>query len=481
MHQICSRSLGRFAVACLLLLTLSILPAGRATAATAFDCTGFTCIDVSFTGGDGLTLHGTVIGPPAPHTRTPGIVLVAGAGAGPRTEYQSEARAFAAAGITTLVYDKRTTGYSFAHRDISLLAGDALGAVETLRRTPGVRADQVGLWGFSEGAWAAPLAASRSRGVAFLITLGASGFSPLRSQTWSLATTLRHRGATGSLAATIAGPTARLLGETGAFPEADFDPLPALRALRIPVLALWGQHDVQVPPAESAAVLRNTLTASPSVTIRFLRGGAHNGRSTTDGFDRLGTPPYSGAPRGAFVPGYFDTMTDWVQHITAGSPPVSSADAPPHQTILSVDPGRGRWISARMQLTVLSALILGFAGYLLWSLTDRRSRATRTRSRLARTLACSGLVSVFATVLYVVSILAFDAQTVGPIVAARPLIWLGLQVLALLTTALLAATAIATARAHAGSLLRHRIALSILLLVGCLWLAWATTWGLPSV
>ncbi|WP_067678832.1 hypothetical protein [Nocardia miyunensis] len=38
------------------------------------------------------------------------------------------------------------------------------------------------------------------------------------------------------------------------------------------------------------------------------RGGAHNGRSTSDGFDRLGTTPGPGAPLGAFAPGYFDTV-----------------------------------------------------------------------------------------------------------------------------------------------------------------------------
>lgn len=485
------RSGSRFDVVCLLLLAFSILPTGHATAATStpisaattaatgLDCTGLTCTDVSFTGGGGLTLHGTVIGPTTPHPPTPGIVLVGGSGAGPRTEYQYEARAFAAAGITVLVYDKRTTGYSFGHRDFSLLADDAVGAVETLRHTPGVRADQVGLWGFSEGGWAAPLTVSRSGGVAFLITLGASGFNPLRSQTWSLDTTLRHRGETGPLADTIAGPTARLLGETGVFPEADFDPLPALRALHIPVLALWGEHDVQAPPAESAAVLRNTLTASPSVTIRFLRGGAHNGRTTSDGFDRLGATAGPGAPHGAFAPGYFDTMTGWVHQITSGNAPVSSADGPPPQTMTSTDPGRGWWTSARTQLTVLAALILALAGYLLWSFTDRH-HATRATSRLARLLACSGLVSVLATLLYVVSILASNAQTLGPILASRALAWLGLQLLALLTTALLAGTAIATARAYTGLHVRHRIALGILPLLGCLWLAWATTWGLFS-
>ena len=481
MHRTRSRACGRFAVVCLLLLAFSILPIGSATAATTVDCTGFTCADVSFTGGGGLILHGTVIGPVTPHSPTPGIVLVGGSGAGPRAEYQYEARAFAAAGITVLVYDKRTIGYSFDHRDFSVLADDALGAVGTLRRTSGVRADQVGLWGFSEGGWVAPLAASRSGGVAFLITLGASGFSPLRSQTWYLAGTLRHRGDTDSLADTLAGPTARLLGETGAFPEAGFDPLPALRALRIPVLALWGEHDMQDPPAESAAVLRSTLTASPSVTIRFLRGGAHNARLTSDGFDRLGAAPGPGAPQGAFAPGYFDTMTGWVHQITSGNLPISSADDPPQQTTASVDAGHSWWTSAWAQLTVLAALILAFAGYLLWSFTDRRSRPTQPRIRFARLLACFGLVSVLATILYLASILANNAQTLGPIVASRTLTWLGLQLLALLTAALLAGTAISTARAYTGLLVRRRIALGILLTFACLWLAWAITWGLFSV
>jgi len=481
MHATRLRPGTRFAVVCLLLLACSILPTGHSTAATGFDCTGFTCTDVSFAGGGGLTLHGTVIGPAAPHSPTPGIVLVGGSGAGPRPEYQYEARAFAAAGITTLVYDKRTIGYSFSHRDFALLADDALGAVETLRHTPGVHADQVGLWGFSEGAWVAPLAASHSGDVAFLITLGASAFNPLRSQTWSLATTLRHRGETGPLTGTIAGPTARLLGETGVFPAAGFDPLPALRDLRIPALALWGQHDVQVPPAESAAVLRNTLTASPSVTIRFLHGGAHNGRATTDGFDRFGAAPGPGAPRGAFAPGYFDTMTSWVHQITNGDLPASSVEASPPQTMTSTDPGRGWWTAGWTQLAVLAALTLVFAGSLLWTFIGPRSRASKTASRLARLLACSGLVSVLATVGYAVSILAFNAQTLGPILASRSLAWLSLQLLALLTTALLVGTAIATARAYAGLLVRYRTALGILLLFGCLWTAWATTWALFSV
>ncbi|WP_433527147.1 alpha/beta hydrolase family protein [Nocardia pseudovaccinii] len=481
MHHTRSPRRGRFAASCLLaliLLGVPLLAARPATAAPALDCSGVTCTDVTFAGGGGLTLQGTVIAPATPHSDSPGIVLVGGSGPGPRAEYLYEARAFAAAGITTLIYDKRTTGYSFGHRDFSLLADDALSAVETLCRTPGVRADRVGLWGFSEGGWVAPLAASRSADVGFLVTLGASGRTPLRSQTWRLATALRHRVDAGPLADTVTGPAARLLEETGLFPAADFDPLPALRAVRIPVLALWGEHDVQTPSAESAAVLRDTLTAAPSVTIRFLTGSAHNGRSTTDGFDRLGPAPGPKAPRGAFAPGYFDTVTGWVHQVANGNPPASSADAPPRQAVISTDPGHGRWTSAWTQLTVLTVVLVGFVGYLLMSVSDRRMRHTRDPRRPARLLASAGLLSVFATVIYVVSILALNARTLGPIALSRPIVWLALQLLAFIPVGLLVVTGIASVRTWAALIGRSRIALGVLFATGCLWLAWAATWGL---
>ncbi|MEV4123875.1 prolyl oligopeptidase family serine peptidase [Nocardia sp. NPDC049707] len=434
--------------------------------------------DVTFTGGGGLTLHGTVIASAAPHSAAPGIVLVGGSGPGPRTKYLAEARAFAAAGITTLIYDKRTTDYSRTHRDFSLLADDALAAVETLRHTPGVRADRVGLWGFSEGGWVAPLAAVRSGGVAFLVTLGAPGFTPLRTQTWSLAETLRHHGDTGPLADIVEGPAARLIGETGAFPAAGFDPRPALRGVRVPVLALWGDHDVQAPPAESAAVLRDTLTGSASVTIRFITGAAHNGRSTTDGFDRLGASAGPGAPKGAFAPGYLDAMTAWVNQVANVAPPVSSAEPPPTQALSSIDPGHGWWTSAWVQSIVLATMLVVFLGYLLVSSMNRRPGPAR---RSARLLALCGLLSLVATVVYVESIFAADAQTVGPVVAGRPLVWLMLQGLAILTAVLLAVTATTAGRGRTGVAAAPRAGLGVLLTAGCAWLAWAITWGLFSI
>ncbi|MEC3952545.1 prolyl oligopeptidase family serine peptidase [Nocardia sp. CDC153] len=424
--------------------------------------------EASFVGGAGLTLHGTVIRPATTTSDTPGIVLVGGSGPGPREEYRREAEAFAAAGITVLIYDKRTDGYSLTHRDLGLLADDALAAVRYLRDQPGVRRDMVGLWGFSEGGWVAPLAASRSDDIAFLITLGASGYPPLRTQTWYLANLLRQHGDHSALIDGISGPAARIMAATGLFPAADFDPVPVLHRVHVPVLALWGDHDVQDPPAENAAILRRALEADPSVTIRFLTNGSHNGRATTTGFDRIGPTYARPVPSGDFAPGYLDTMTDWLHRVAAGNPPESSAAPSPTQQAESRDPGHDLWTSPGIQGAVVVLLILAFLAYLPISLTSKGIRG-------ARTLALAGPISLLGTVAYIVWIYATGAKSLGPAVVGRPVPWLILQLLALATVAALAVTLITTIRTRATT---HRLGLALLIPAGFVWLAWALTWGL---
>ncbi|MEC3916320.1 alpha/beta hydrolase family protein [Nocardia sp. CDC160] len=460
---------GRVLLPCVLvaiLLTLFMPCAPRATAAP--DSTGR---EVTFTGGAGLTLHGTVISPAATNSDTPGIVLVGGSGPGPREEYRREAEAFAAAGITVLIYDKRTDGYSRTHRDFGLLADDALGAVRYLRDQPGVRRDMVGLWGFSEGGWVAPLAASRSDDIAFLITLGASGYDPLRTQTWYLANRLRHRGDRSALIDALAGPAARLLAGTGLFAAADFDPLPVLHRVHVPILGLWGDHDVQEPPVESAAIFQRSLTADPSVTLRFLTAASHNGRSTVTGFDRVGPTYDRPIPPGDFAPGYLDTMTDWLHRVAAGTPPESSAAPAPAQPTASRDPGRDPWTSPGIQAAVIILLLVAFLAYLPISRTGKRIRGTRP-------LALFGLTSVLGTIAYLLWIYATGGNSPGPIVLARPLPWLVLQLLAVGTVVALALTLYNTVRSRAALTAIHRRGLALLIPAGFVWLAWAPTWGL---
>jgi dienelactone hydrolase len=61
---------------------------------------------------------------------------------------------------------------------LDLQVQDAMRVVDDLAERPDIDAERVGLWGFSQGAWVAPLAASRSTKVRFLVLLASTGVTP---------------------------------------------------------------------------------------------------------------------------------------------------------------------------------------------------------------------------------------------------------------------------------------------------------------
>src|SRR3954454_11107902 len=202
-------------LAIFLALALFSLTPGAASAAPA----GLTEQEVSFTNGE-VTLHGTVLAPAGAGQRNrPGMVIVHGSGRNQREGYREEAESFARAGIVTLIYDKRA-GYSKTNRDYSALADDALAAVQTLRARSDVDPARVGMWGVSEGGWVAPLAASRSSEVGFLVTVGGPGTAPAQQQSWNLANRFADAGVSGSLANTVTDTGMRVFVGAGLFPEA---------------------------------------------------------------------------------------------------------------------------------------------------------------------------------------------------------------------------------------------------------------------
>src|SRR5687767_10820229 len=99
---------------------------------------------------DGLSLPATLRTPVGAEPGGPAMVLVTGAGAGPREKLRAEAEAFTRAGVSTLTYDRRTEGYSLTERSYSQLADDVVAAADVLRAQPGIDPDAVGLWGISE-------------------------------------------------------------------------------------------------------------------------------------------------------------------------------------------------------------------------------------------------------------------------------------------------------------------------------------------
>jgi len=451
-----------------------VLPAVVGSGAPAYAAPdGITATAVSFRGDGGVTLHGTVLAPAATGQQRPGLVMIEGAGNRGAQELRPAAEAYARQGIVTLIYDKRTVGYSFLHRDYSVLADDALAGLHLLRSRADVDPARSGLWGLSEGAWVAPLAANRSPDVKFLITVGAVGLTPSVQTAWAYGEFLRQAGVSGSLRHTMQVTATRVVVGAGLFPEAGFDPVPTWEHLRQPVLAQWGEYDRQAVPVQSSQIIQQTLRRGGNThyTIRFVPGVQHDLNLTTNGgFDHLSSIR---ADYGTFE-------AAWINNIDKNPPP-STIGSPPHQDQTSHPVAPLAWYeSPWLQLAALLLLLAGFAGYPLIAagrriLGHREPQPTRLPARL---LAATGLTTVAGFLLYMFFMLATAANLIGPVLLGRPLPWLILQTLALATVAATITTATAWRRHHHTLDRTNRVRLGLLLTAGLTFLPWALYCGL---
>ena len=101
------------------------------------------------------------------------------------------------AGFAVLRYDRRGSGVSegdFMAADFAQLATDSLAAVAVAAAQPEVDARLIGLFGFSQGGWIAPEAASRSDEVAFMVLVGACAVTPAEQMRYVTETSLREAG-----------------------------------------------------------------------------------------------------------------------------------------------------------------------------------------------------------------------------------------------------------------------------------------------
>ncbi|MEV0199167.1 prolyl oligopeptidase family serine peptidase [Nonomuraea sp. NPDC050691] len=402
--------------------------------------------DVTFTTTDGQRLGGEIFRPAHATGSLPGLLLVHGSGAGnSRRELQAEAKAFAERGMVVLAPDKRAVGYSKTRRDYSQLADDALAALTVLKRQPGV--GHTGLWGLSEGGWVAPIAATRSKDVKFLVTVGGPGLTPLRTQVWNATNKLDRAGVKGSLRNSYVS-LHRLAGDAGLFPEAYYDPAATLGKLTQPVLAMWGAKDNQVMPAESAERFRANVHSG--LTVKFFPDAPHALHSDEN----------------TLVPGYADAVGSWVKDVAAGNAPASSAEPLPTQESRSVDtPPSPWWESWQLMIGGMALMLLAFLAYAV--------RRLGAGTWPARVLAVSGALSIVGAVYTLMSLLMASngaGVTTGPMLLGRPVTWLAAQLLAAVATA---ATITCLTRWRTASGRVRMVAVA-----GTLFIPWALYWGL---
>jgi uncharacterized protein len=309
-----------------------------------------------------ITLAGTLVLPPgaAPHAA---VVLFHGSG--PQERDLFTARWFAAQGIAALAYDKRGTGQStgdFRTGPFMDLCDDGLAAIGYLKSRSEIDAKRIGVWGLSQGGWLGPLAASRSADVAWVIAVSGPGVSPGEQMIVYYANELRSDGAperdvreAGNLRCEVyeylftgkgyeqvkadldrartrpwygkvkmqqdklferLQPPAELNERDHPnivrfAREMHYDPVPALQALRVPALFLFGDQDQLIPVEKSKEVIQRVLMQSGhrDFTIRTFHNADH------------GMYLIAGAGAGDIDPEYLDTMRSWLAARHLLSPP----------------------------------------------------------------------------------------------------------------------------------------------------------------
>jgi pimeloyl-ACP methyl ester carboxylesterase len=268
-------------------------------------------------------------------------------------------------GIAVLRCDDRgvgKSGGSLQNENTLDLVGDALAAVGHLRALPDIDVAHVGLIGHSEGAVIAAMAAAQSQDVRFIVMLGGPGLpgeelaylqgaligkaagksrtqidrelgfarevnaivkensddraagdkigplykSSIPPDVWQKSPEFWENQLRGQLAAVL-NPWYRTF--------ITLDPRVYLRKVTVPVLAINGERDLQVPPEENLTEIAQALKTNPDVTTRVVPGLNHILQTC-----RTGAPWEYGRIEETMSPVALDLISNWVvRHAREGA------------------------------------------------------------------------------------------------------------------------------------------------------------------
>jgi uncharacterized protein len=326
---------------------------------------------VSFVNG-ALRLAGTLT-IPATARPCPAIVMATGSGPQNRDcdmsgfrMFEALAEYFAANGIASLRYDDRGVGGSEGSIHASTLedfAGDVTAAVSMLRSRPEIDSRGIGVLGHSEGGAVAQLAACRDSGIAFAIMLAGPGM-PVRANI--LAQTEAVFRANGMKETQIAREVRlldeifealsanrdveslraafrikaardvaemkpamrRALSDTAAYGDvlfaqqmetmntswfrslARYDPAEAVPLMRCPMLALFGEKDLQVPAHLNAGALETIAKSGEThrIEIRIVPEANHLFQKAASG-----SPTEYRSLEKRYAKGVLEAIGDWLK------------------------------------------------------------------------------------------------------------------------------------------------------------------------
>ncbi|MGD0111416.1 MAG: alpha/beta hydrolase [Armatimonadota bacterium] len=311
----------------------------------------------------------------------PAVVLITGSGPQDRDEtvfgqkpFLVLADSLTRQGIAVLRADDRGVGGSTGDRSKATTedyAGDALAGVAYLKTRKEIDPTRIGLIGHSEGADIAPIAATRSADVAFIVLLAPSGMDGAQIILAQQGLILKAEAAPDDVVAKQVADTAeyldvarqikddaaaekriweitaaRLAGMTdeqrkaagitdaSAASEVEaivkqmlnpwfrffitYDPRPALSRVKVPVLALWGEKDLQVPPKQNLPPVEGALRlgGNQHYVVKELPGLNHFFQTA-----KTGSPSEYARIEETMSPVALKTVGDWIVEQTRAKAP----------------------------------------------------------------------------------------------------------------------------------------------------------------
>ncbi len=302
----------------------------------------------------------------------PAVLLITGSGPQDRDESLAGHHPFLVLadfltrqGIAVLRADDRGTGKStgkFAESTTQDFVEDALAGVEYLKSRKEIDPGQIGLIGHSEGGTVAPMAAVRSRDVRFVVMMagpGVTGEQILRAQGYLISRAMgmpedmaakvrdmnqaiydiiksekdnpvaekKIRERLSALRGSLPPDQQRALGGVAQHLDAqlrfatspwfraflNYDPRNTLSLVKVPVLALNGELDLQVPPSQNLPAIVAALEAGRNPDYAVIKLPRLNHLFQTS---ETGSPAEYAKIEETIAPVALETVGQWVAHHT---------------------------------------------------------------------------------------------------------------------------------------------------------------------
>lgn len=298
----------------------------------------------------------------------PAVLLITGSGAQDRNESLLGHKPFLVLadyltrkGIAVLRVDDRGVGGSTGNVSQATsedLAEDVLVGVAYLKSRKEIDRKKIGLIGHSEGGIIAPMAAVKSKDVAFIVLMAGTGltgeeilylqgeliaraagahildvaaqrrlqeqmFAVLRSEPDDARAEKKLREIVAEEISKLSEEEKKVAGSASAAMEAQvkqvlspwfrffltYDPKPTLRKVKCPVLALNGEKDLQVPPRENLRAIEDALKAGRNrdYTIKEFPGLNHLFQTC-----QTGAPSEYGQIEETIAPVVLETIAEWI-------------------------------------------------------------------------------------------------------------------------------------------------------------------------